>query len=55
LQKGTGKAGKEALEADAKNSTAEVLEQLAKKEGADIAKVVTKTAAEEAKELLIIF
>jgi len=46
------KAGKEALEAGAKRGTAEVLEQLAKKEGGDIAKVVTKSVADKAKELL---
>ena len=58
LEAGAEKAGKEALEAGAKRTTAEVLEQLAKlaklakHEGDDIAKVVAKTAAEEAKDLL---
>ncbi|WP_084694535.1 PAAR-like protein [Chryseobacterium vrystaatense] len=51
-EEGAEKAGKEALEAGAKRGTAEVLEQLAKKEGGDIAAVVTKTAAEKAKDLL---
>ena len=55
LEAGAEKAGKEALEAGAKRTTAEMLEQLAKlakHEGDDIAKVVAKTAAEEAKDLL---
>lgn len=39
-------------EAGAKIGIAETMEQLAKKEGGDIAKVITKTAAEKAKELL---
>ncbi|WP_062648137.1 PAAR-like protein [Chryseobacterium kwangjuense] len=49
---GAEKVGKETFEAGAKRATAEVLEQLAKKEGGDLAKVVTKSAAEKAKELL---
>lgn len=46
------KGADDVAEAGAKRGIAETMEQLAKKEGGDIAKVVTKTAAEKAKELL---
>ncbi|HCD9233744.1 DNA/RNA non-specific endonuclease [Elizabethkingia anophelis] len=48
VEEGTEKAAKEGLEAAGKRTTAEVMEQLAKHDGGDIAKVVTKDATEEA-------
>ena len=50
VEEGTEKAAKEGLEAASKRTTAEVMEQLAKHDGGDIAKVVTKDATEETAE-----
>lgn len=48
VEEGTEKAAKEGLEAASKRTTAEVMEQLAKHDGGDIAKVVTKPAPKKA-------